>query len=807
LCLYRTRTGALLVGTTRGLFEMKKSRGRYVLETLWNKSAVYGIQEDLQGRFWLYSAGMLVFLDMQSGLQLEFNDSDGVYHTTSFNSDHTLQTKDGMIILVDLHGFSAFNPMSLEVVKDPVSPMLTKLWVNNQAFSGRQYQGKSEFSIPADVVALDELMIDYQHNNFSLEYSAMEMADPKKNLYRHILEGYDDEWVETDFTNRTATYTNLPPGTYTFRVKASNHHGVWSVNERTLKVIILPPPWRTWWAYSGYGIVIVGLLLWGRGNIVQRERLKSSLAVAKVEQEKEHFELEKAKEVDRVKTSFFTNISHEFRTPLTLIQGPVQDLLEKAGADKKTRDNLKLIHRNSELLLKLINQLLDLAKLESGSLKVENTKGELTGFIRAVASAFTSHSEQKDVRLITEVQPTDLYASFDKDKLETILINLVNNAIKFTPPGGRVITRARLEEENKLHIEVQDSGIGIAPEYHEKIFERFQQLSESHKEVGTGIGLALVKELVLLMKGSIHVKSALNEGSLFTVILPVELVEADSALIQLAPAVEGIESLSTGMQSHESRETVTGLPTVLVVEDNTDLRGFIIDALGEEFNFLEAADGKQGLELASTDVPDLVISDVMMPEMDGITMAGKIRKDIRTSHIPLILLTAKSTDDSRIKGLEGGADDYLTKPFNKSELLLKVRNGISRQYKLREKLRAELMTTTTKTVVQSADDKFLSRVKECIIARIGDEQLSVESLAEEIGMSRVQLYRKLTALTGMSVNELIRKLRLQKAAQLLGQKWGPVSQVAYEVGFSNLSYFSKVFKEEFSVLPSEYETT
>jgi DNA-binding response OmpR family regulator len=370
---------------------------------------------------------------------------------------------------------------------------------------------------------------------------------------------------------------------------------------------------------------------------------------------------------------------------------------------------------------------------------------------------------------------------------------------------------------------VRDTGIGIPPEQQSRIFERFHQISESHKEVGTGIGLALVKELVALLGGSISVRSEVGKGSEFEIRIPIQIGEG--VILESRPTTSSGRTIieearsqesGVGIQNEEYRipafakasagEADSSKPVILVVEDNSDLRDFIIDCLGSEFSFLQAENGKLGLEIASAEIPELIVSDVMMPEMDGITMAGLIRKDIRTSHIPLILLTAKSTEESKLSGLESGADDYLTKPFNKNELLLKVRNSIALRARFREKLKVELMTfgQDTKVEVLSADEQFLVKVKEAILSQLSDEQLSVESLADDIGLSRTQLYRKVSALTGMSVNELIRKLRLQKAAQLLKQKWGPVSQVAYEVGISNLSYFSKVFKEEFGTQPSEY---
>lgn len=810
----------IYLATISGLRAGKVVENGVVFEQrrLW-EGEVKGLQEDKRGRLWMLIEDGLVCYDQKEQIGTTFRASDGVTHTGDPNLYRIYRTANGLMITADHNGLNFFDPMDFELDRSPVQPQLTRLFVNNSE-TGPQPTVNSLYTITQHISTLKELTLDYLHNNFLLEFAALEMKEPSRNLYRHLLEGYDKDWVETDYHNRTATYTNLPAGTYTFRVKASNHHGVWSNNERALKVIILPPPWRTGWAYIGYSLLAVGILLVARRNIVQRERLKANLQL-------EHVELEKAKEIDRAKSSFFTNISHEFRTPLTLIKGPVDTLLDRYKDDPEAVNRLKLVQRNSDLLLKLINQLLDLAKLESGTLKVEKKEGEVYSFVRAIASSFESMARQKGVTLKIEVPTGEAQAMFDKDKVETILINLINNAVKFTASGGSVsvIAESKTQEQNpkfqnpnsNLVLTVRDTGIGIPKDQHAKVFERFHQVTESHKEVGTGIGLALVKELVTLMEGTITIESEMGEGSVFTVIIPVE----PATQAEAEPQTESIErttvhrspftahsspeaSTSLSLTNGEPKEEDSDKPQVLVVEDNGDLRAFIIDSLGTEFQFHEAENGKLGLKIATEQLPDMIISDVMMPEMDGMEMTRRIKEDIKTSHIPLILLTAKSGEDSKVEGLSKGADDYLTKPFNKQELLLKVRNGTARMMKLREKLKAEVLTSAPQVEVLSADEQFLLRVKETIIQQMSDEQLSVESLADDIGMSRVQLYRKVSALTGMAVNELIRKLRLQRAAQLLSQNWGPVSQVAYEVGFSNLSYFSKVFKEEFGSLPSEF---
>ncbi len=800
LFLNRVSNGEIFGYTFYKIFKVQKDDNKIELHELpiGNMGRIFDIESDSQGRLWIStSAGIIVY---DPALQI----TNSVRFSSEASSDGIIRRiNDQEFYYFNTNSIVSFNPELYQWHSNSIPVFLSSLRINNNLVD-RNTPDITSF-LQENIATAKTLTLDYLHNNFELEFSAIDFKSPSRNLYQYQLLGYNPGWIQTDARNRKAAYTNLPPGNYTFRVKASNHQGIWSDYEKSLQIIILPPPWRTWWAYTGYLMLAAGALVMARRNIVQRERLKSNLKL-------EHLELEKAKEVDRVKTSFFTNISHEFRTPLTLIKGPVQDLMEEYTNHPKTKERLKLIQRNSDLLLKLINQLLDLAKLESGSLKIEKSESDLTAFISAVSGSFSSMAQNKNVELKLDLPPEHFNVFFDKDKLETILINLISNAIKFTPEGGSVTVKARVEKSNLL-LSVKDTGIGIPEDQQQAIFERFHQVSEAHQEVGTGIGLALVKELVALMGGTIEVKSKVGEGSMFGIMLPIEIGETIAGY-QLP--VTGEEVLSSDSEQPETSDQkpatelslkedgATVKPQILIVEDNTDLRAFIINSLGNEFHFLEAADGKQGLDKAIENVPDLIVSDVMMPGMDGITMAGKLKSDVRTSHIPIIILTAKSTEESKLSGLQKGADDYLTKPFNKQELLLKVRNGVMSRMKLREKIRLELMKEAPKIEVASADEQFLMKVKEVIHQRLSDEQLSVESVAEEIGLSRAQLYRKVTALTGVSVNELIRSFRLKKAAQLLEQNWGPVSQVAYEVGFSNLSYFSKVFKEEFGVLPSEY---
>lgn len=814
--ILKAKSGLVYVGTHGGLYVAEKGN-KYVFRKNPHVSETIrgSMREDKGGRIWIpiwEKAGSLICYDPHQGTKIVIGPSDGLASGWHLNS-----TYDGRFFFVGRTHFSVFDPLQLQPSKKQNVPVLVNIWVNNKIPAVSRKGSGNDFHLSENIVVAREIILDHMHNNFTLEVSALEMTSPESILYRHKLEDFNTDWIESDYKNRTVTYMNLAPGTYRFRVKVSNLHGVWSDIERQLSIVVLPPPWKTWWAYTAYALLFIVILFYARRNIIQREQLKSSLRVATIENEKEHFELEKAREIDRIKTSFFTNISHEFRTPLTLIKAPIEELQEHYVREPKIRDKLMLVERNANLLLRLINQLLDLSRLESGMMKIQKEWIDLNPFVRSIIERFW-HSTSHKIVAIEETYVAEAISVYaDKEKIETILSNLISNAIKFTPAGGR-ITVSTSFLENHLCFSIADTGVGIPADHQEKIFERFHQVSESHKEIGTGIGLSLVKELTELMGGRIDLVSDPGRGSRFSVALPIgvdEVVELVSSQCTYQvdidePGVKVKRPTVTTVFS-ESAEDIDAddstAPQILLVEDHDDLRRFMIDSLGDDFRFLEAENGKQGFELAVAHGPDIIISDVMMPEMDGITMAAKIRRDIRSSHIPLILLTAKAGEESRLLGLHEGADDYLTKPFNKHELILKIQNNIARQQKLREKLRGDLLSTVPKPEVLSENERFMNKVKETILLHLADEQLGVATLAESIGLSRVQLYRKISALTGSSANELIRKLRLHKASQLLAQKWGSVSQVAFEVGFSNLSYFSKAFKDEFGVLPSQYPKT
>ncbi len=524
-------------------------------------------------------------------------------------------------------------------------------------------------------------------------------------------------------------------------------------------------------------------------------------------------ETEKLQELDKIKTNFFTNISHEFRTPLTLILGPLEKLMSENN-NEFIQSQYTLIQKNANNLLKLINQLLDLSSIDAGKMKLNIERGDAIAFIKGIIASFNPLAEIKNIKLKFSSKLEQIDSYFDKDKLEKIISNLLSNALKFTYEKGEIFVSVSIDTENNndvIEINVEDNGIGIPPNELKNIFDRFSKANNSSALGGTGIGLALVKELVELHNGSISVKSEINKGTKFKISLPLKIeyskasatphasIEMNTDKIISEPVNEAI-----GERELENKNNTDNVPLVLIVEDERDIRNFIKDNIGDKYKIIESPDGKDGIKKSIEYIPDIIISDIIMPGVDGIELCKNIKSDEKTSHIPIILLTAKSSVDNKLEGLETGADDYLTKPFNISELQVRVSNLINQRRKLRERFRKEILLEPKEIAVTSTDEKFLYRIANIIEKHISDYNFSVDSFANEAGMSRMQLHRKLNAVTGQSAGDYIRNYRLKRAAKLLEGKHGNIAEVAYDVGFNNPSYFSDCFKKMFGSLPSEY---
>lgn len=524
-------------------------------------------------------------------------------------------------------------------------------------------------------------------------------------------------------------------------------------------------------------------------------------------------EADSIKDIDDIKSRFFANISHEFRTPLTLIHGPLQQIEEQAngkpqnGIAEVPWRQIKTMKRQAARLLELVNQLLDLSKLDSGKMKLQVIKGDVIQLLKVLASSFESMAERKQIHYHIHLPEHTAITFFDKDKLEKIVTNLLVNAFKYTPEQGSVSFNAEIDE-TKLRLFIDDSGPGISKKELDKIFDRFYQV-EGTEDKGSGIGLALVKELVSLNRGQISVSSEPGKGTRFKVSLPVSKNAFDEKEIVYGEWRDS--RIQNNKLSEEESENANALhsirqsqlPLVLIVEDNKDMRHFIYEIIAEHYQVIEAVNGKEGLEKSLAEIPDVIISDVMMPVLDGFKMTDKLKKHERTSHIPIILLTAKAGQQHKLEGLETGADDYLTKPFDSKELLSRIENLIHQRKLLRKKFAGEIILKPSEIAVNSADEKFLTNMMQVIEKNMGEEDFGVEELAREVAMSRSQLHRKLIALTNQAPSEVLRNTRLLRAKELLQKKFATPSEVAYKVGFNSHTYFSKCFKEEFGISPSE----
>lgn len=566
---------------------------------------------------------------------------------------------------------------------------------------------------------------------------------------------------------------------------------------------------------NAVGIGLIALLIIA-GLIVSRQRLKikqhKELIFINAQLKKQSQQLEaqtqKLRELDTAKSTFFANISHEFRTPLTLILNSLIDRIStvKASGDTSELDQLEVMHRNARRLLNLINQLLDLSRLDARQMKLSPENCNLTRLINIIYASFSSLSYSRQINFSLLMPAEEILCRVDSDKFEKILYNLLSNAFKFTPVGGSVELKTEVvrAENNFVRVAVSDSGRGIASDQIAHVFDRFYQGNQYYTdEQGTGIGLALTKELVELHKGKIWVESEAEKGAKFIIQLPLVPINENEGIAEEAVFPVQIESLSTASMPEEFVTPEDDKPTVLLVEDNEDLRRYIQQHLSGKYQVIISENGRKGLEKAISTIPDLVISDWMMPEMDGITLCSNLKTDERTSHIPIIILTALAGDEVKLKGLETGADDYLTKPFDNRELHVRVKNLIDTRRQLREKFSKELHLGPKKIAVTSMDEKFLERVMETVETHMGDPDFSMEKFGQQVGLSRMQLHRKLKALTNQSPGDFLRTMRLQRAKRLLESRSGNVSEIAYEVGFNNLSYFSKCYKEEFGISPNE----
>lgn len=769
---------------------------------------VLKVLEDAQGNIWCATTEGISMYDVRSRLITSYGTSEGLPFTDFGGSrQNAARGPDGQLVFSGASGSVGFYPERLRRNRNVPPVCLTDI---------RSFH--KSLRLDTTIQFVSHITLPYSQNAISFEFAALNFTSPEKNQYAYKLGGIQDEWVYCG-TERSARFTNLAPGEYIFRVKGSNNHGVWNEEGVSLGITITPPWWRSRWAYAGYALLVLATLagLWQAQS--RRLRRQHELELRRVE-------TEKMKELDSMKSHFFANISHEFRTPLTLILGPVSQMLARTR-DELDRHDLRIMERSARRLQRLIDQLLDLARIEAGRLKLQARPVELVRFMGRVIATFESHARMRRICLSFTARPDRVEVYLDPGKFENVMYNLLSNAFKYTPDGGEIQVRVLLDadelrkeevlaEVGHVEITVSDTGIGIPPESLERIFSRFYQVEDATaRELGgSGIGLALVKELVDLHRGSISVESHVQKGSTFTILLPLgkshlrsdEIVERGSepeAEEELSREVSEGSLPQSGVAKAVRKSGARYKATVLVVEDNPDMRAYITGSLRADYCVDGVTDGEEGLRRAVDKMPDLVISDVMMPRMDGFELCRRLKNDERTSHIPVILLTARAASKDRVDGLQWGADDYLVKPFDLGELKARVGNLVALRRRLRERFSREWRFVPEAVPVVSLDDAFLQKCLSTVQRHLRDDQFGVEHLAREVGFSVSQLERKLIAIAGRHPNEFIRTIRLERARQLLERRAATVSEAAFEVGFNSLSHFAQSYRRTFGFSPSD----
>ncbi|MBX2899165.1 MAG: response regulator [Cyclobacteriaceae bacterium] len=811
-CVYEDHAGILWLTTDAGLSSFDRRRNvfeNYQIQGGPSNNVVVSILEDNQGKLWLAHWNGLTVVDPADPSWTRNYDRNDHIMGGFFYSNVCVKGREGQLLFAGSEGFNRIDTKKIiQRPEDfPLAITQFELFGKNVA-QGEIIHNRVLLGQPLRNNSVIEL--NHFENSVAFEFASLDFAAPAKIRYAYMLEGFNENWSYTDSDRRFANYTNLNPGTYIFKVKASGIDGIWQEKYTQLKLIILPPWWKSYWAIALYVALGFGALYVFRKFILLRANLLHDVKV-------ERLQRENMEKLNKAKLDFFTNISHEFRTPLTLILGPVQSLLESVEYSKPVRNLLVGINNNSQRLLRLVNQLLDFRKVESGNLNLKVSEGNLVRFVREVKLSFDNLAEQLHIRFNLETSHENIKVWFDRDQFEKILFNLLSNAFKHTPAGGTITIKIK-ETDSGVQLEVEDSGRGIRQEHFDQIFQTFFSFDEDKHHTGTGIGLALSKSLVDMHQGKIEVESMEGKFTRFVITLKkgnahfnkdeIQHYSDEFESMDYYPALteSDLESIEYNPLVEAAATNTGSLPRLLIVEDTNAVRAYIKSIFSSNFTILEAANGEEGWVQAIEHIPDVVISDVMMPVMDGIALCKKLKSDRRTSHIPLILLTARTSLIFKVEGLETGADEYLTKPFNPKVLELKVRNLLRMRARLQEAFtdKAVLNIEPQKVTLNSADELFVQQVMESVEHNMSNTEYAVETLCRDVAMSRMQLYRKLKALTGLSANEFIRSMRLKRAAQLLEQNQLTIAEVTYEVGFTDLPYFRECFKKMFGVTPSDY---
>jgi len=823
LCVITDRSKNIWVGTRGGLSLFDERTGQFTSfseKDGLSNGVVYDIVEDRRGLLWISTNSGISSFDPKTRKFNNYNAYNGVQNS-NFNSGAGLRTLDGELFFGGQDGFNHFNPANLKINTNVPPVLITALKVDNKSVGPAE-----ESPIHEHISVARDIYLDYSQN-FSLDFVALSYVIPQQYRYLYKLQGFDKSWNNVG-SSRIASYTNLDPGEYEFKVRASNADGDKFGEITTVRIHVKPPFWLTIYAYIFYFAAALGIVLYARYRGIQKLKNKFRAEQEKVKArqllEAERKEAERLHELDMLKIKFLTNLSHEFRTPISLIMGPVDTLLSEEKFESGSK-HLNMIKRNARRLLNLVNQLLDFRKMEEQELRLSLSDGELISFVKDVSELFKDLSSRKNIRLIFDTRIDCFYTLFDHDKLERILFNILSNAFKFTQGGGTIKVGVEIEDgtintqDSGIIITVSDTGIGIPHDKKEKIFNRFFQgdANTSILNQGSGIGLSITREFVKMHGGSISVESEQGKGSTFVIRFPFiaeASQEATAVNLPRAATTEQVRirveeekpAILTGKETEAEDTLSRDMPTILLVEDNDDFRFYLKDNLKNFYRVYEASNGKEGWQKALAHHPQIIVSDISMPFMDGIELCNKVKADKRTSHIPIILLTALTGEEEQIRGLQTGANDYMTKPFNFEILNAKIKNLLVLNRTLKDTYTKQIKVQAPELVIESQGDILLNKVMLYLEENLNNPKLSVEDLSRHVGMSRVSLYHKILELTGQSPVEYIRSIKLEKAAVLLEKSDLNVAQISYMVGFATPNYFAKSFKSRFNMQPSEYMT-
>lgn len=800
-----TKDNKIWLATPNGLEILKYNGNKLTVERELtvndglNSDFICALTFDNKSNLWFSTHTEIVKYNYIKKEILSYGDINGI-KSTSFNNNSFFNYKNEHIFFGGIDNVTHFNPNQIKNYKNIPEIIFTNLRVNNQII---QYQPNSSI-LNKNFNYADKIKLSYEEGFFSTSFVVNDFLGNLNVKYQYQLKGNQNQWI--DVLNRNEiNFAGLSPGKYVLKVKASRDNQNWS-DPKSLHIILTGSPWKSPFAIFTYLLIVTLIIFYLVKLNNARIRLQNNLEIAKIDKEKEI-------ELTETKLNFFTNISHEFRTPLTLIISPLKELLENKNLSQKTIKSLTYIDRNTSRLLDLINQLLDFRKADHGLLKLDVSNGNFVRFSNEIFLYFKEAAKSKNIKYSFKAKKDIIYFPFDRNKMEIVLSNVISNALKHTSSGDKIKLKIDADDEFCI-ITLKDSGLGIKAENLNKIFDRFYQIKSSNtvKMVGSGIGLAFSKKIIELHNGSISVASKVNEGTEFTIKLAMN-PELYKGLINenflTSDNIKGYAEINNEViQQTASLKIDNKQNTVLVIDDNEEIRNYLKDILSENYRILEAENGNDGFKKASTEIPDLIISDVMMPEKDGITMCKELKSQISTSHIPVILLTARTSTVFEIEGLKTGANDYVTKPFDTKVIKARIESQLDNREKLRTHLLNKVRFEPSSSKIEESQDienTFISKAILLVENNLDNSNFGIETMVDELNMSRSSLFRKIKSLTGLSLSAFIRSIRLKKAAFLILSSELNLSQIAFEVGFNDYKYFKTSFKKQFNCLPSKYK--